>query len=118
MSKIIDENPDFQEIVQKIVDHLGTKENQASMYATLIVCSHELSKFVMKSHHVNSMPLEILYYMSLSFNYYACIFKPEAVLGTIQDPDFQDYFESGDLDDKFAMVVKQLYQICKKKKLL
>lgn len=118
MGKMIRENPDIAAAHKTMMDYLETKDNQASMYATLLVIAKTFGEFILKHNNLIDLPREIQYFLAMTWNNYAAIYLPQQMLDIQLDADFQDYFESGHLDDRFAMVVKQLHEICKKEKLL
>ncbi len=118
MIKIVKENPDIEVALKKVMDFLDSKDYQASMFATMMVTGKSLGEFILKKHNMYQLPREIQYFIAMAWNQYAMIFCADKLIDTKMNIDHQDYFESGCIDDRFAMIVKQLYEICKDEKLL
>lgn len=100
------------------MEFLESKENIASFQATIIVSAKQLAGFILDKFKLHQIPRKIQYYLVLIWNSYAQVYKPDRIINGRLDQDFQDYFESGGLDERFAMIVKQLYELCKEEKLL
>jgi hypothetical protein len=111
--------PDFVESHKALMEFLDNDPDHIAVYhGTLLVCAKELGEFIMDHTALVTLPTRVLHLLALTWNAYAMIFDKDRLIKNKMDVDFQNYFESGGIDDRFAMVVKQLYEICKEKKLL
>ncbi len=119
MSKISKEDPLVRTFIDQLKDHF--KDNPDMIYSfigTSIACSKGLGDYILQNAEINTIPIDTKYLLALAWNSYAAVCCAERKIPNIYDDQFQNYFESGDIDERFAMIVKQLYQICKEKNLL
>lgn len=119
MTKKSKENPDIREAIDKIKEFFREDPDMIYAYiATVLASAKIIGEFVLLNNDLEKIPRETQYYLALTWNAYASIYLPEKIIPGSYDTDFQDYFESGGIDERFALVVKQLHQICKEEKLL
>lgn len=119
LESLKDPDPDFQKAHKAMMDFLhNDPDNMATYHGTILICAKELGEFIMDHHDKRKLPIDILHMLALTWNSFAMIYDKDRVIKNVLDIDFQNYFESGGIDDRFAMVVKQLYEICKERKLL
>ena len=117
MNRARENDPIIKEAHQKMMDAIKSMDDQTPFYATILACAKTLGDYILLHHDIKTLPREIHYMLVLTWNNYALVYSKNEVLN-LPDVDFQDYFESGSLDDRFATVVKSLYDICKKENLL
>lgn len=110
-------DPLLKEAHAKIMRALTDENIRISFYGTGLACAKLLGDYLLTTRDLKEIPRDIQYILAQTWNQYALVFTPSELL-EIPSLDFQNYFESGSLDDRFATVVKQLYDICKRERLL
>ena len=118
-TKKLKEDSVIAKAFEKLSKFMGDdRELLLTTYASNLVCSKELGNFILENFKVDDLPLEIKHYLALTWNLFAQVYMPDKLLEGQFDVDVQDYFESKSLDERFVCVVKQLYELCEKAKLL
>lgn len=113
------QDPLIENLLEQMKKHFDGNENMIASYlATNMITAKELGEFILEHHELNEIPRQIQYMLAHAWNGYASVYLQDKIIKGLIDLPHQDYFESGNLDDRFAMMVKQLYQICKDEKLL
>lgn len=119
MSKLIEKNPDVKGTLKKIKEHLKDDlDLEAVFFGCMLQYAKILGEFILEKHELAKLPRNIQYALAQTWNHYALIFEPDKLLDMPYNARYQDYFESGCIDDRFATIVKQLHQICKDENLL
>jgi len=112
-------DPDIAKAIKSLSDFFGNdKDLLINTYGTNLACSKGLGDFILNNFEVKDLPRNITYFLSLTWNLYAQVFCPEKKRGILFDMDKQNQFENKTLDERFAIVVKQMYDLCKELKLL
>lgn len=112
-------HPKIIELCEMFAKSLPTDMDRARYTGTVAGICKELGEFILKNHRMNELPRDIQYLLAQTWNSYATILCPDKMIeGVRYDADMDKYFNSSDIDEKFAIIVKQLYQICKDNKLL
>ncbi len=118
-TKILKEDSEIAKAHEKLLKFMNNDiDLMISIYGTSLACAKTLGEFILENFEIKNLSPEIKYFLAVIWNLYAQIYCPEEMIKRQFDMDFQNYFESGGIDDKFAMIVKQLYDICKELKLL
>lgn len=118
-SKVVEESPLIKETLTKMQEFFkDNPQMMVSFFGTLLASAKLLGEFILQEHDLKKLPTEIQYALALVWNSYACIYDKERMLPGAYSHGFQDYFESGSIDDRFAYVVKQMHEICKNRNLL
>jgi hypothetical protein len=103
--------------------HLVDDATRLTFYGTVLACGMNLVDFIIASlpsiEHAKGLPRHTQYMIALLLQNYRLALRPDLIdKGSAFSVDFQKYFESGNLDERFVMVVKQLYEYCKDEHLL
>jgi len=118
-TKIAKEDSKIAMAHEKILKFMNNdKDLMVSVYGNSLACAKQLGEFILENFEIKNLPPETRYILALTWNLYAQIFCPKEMIEKKFDMDYQNYFEGGSLDDRFATVVKQLYMMCKELKLL
>lgn len=112
------DDPEIQRIHNVIKEKLSSLDNLASWVGTLLACSKCVAEKLMEVTGVKDLDRETQYALSQIYNSTCFIAFSESRQIHLANPGMQKYFETGHVEDKMVMVIKQLYEICKEEKLL
>ena len=107
---------DLAEIHKLMMEKMPDEKTRLTFYGTILGAAMNLGEFILKNNDATCLPRYIQYMLMLTYANYKFIFSPETY--NMHSADFQHYFDTCSVDQRFAIVVKQLYQICKEEKLL
>ena len=119
MTVLSESHPKVKQFLDELKTYLNNNDDlMASSIGTSVACCKKLADYILETQDVKSLPKEIRYLIVTAWNQYAAIHEPKKLLVIPLDMNHQNYFESGGVDERFAMIVKQLYEICKEEYLL
>jgi hypothetical protein len=115
----IKNDPKIIKLCKSFSEKLPSDIEKVMYVGSVTGIAKELGDFILKNYSLNDLPREIQYLLAQIWNSYVIILCHDKVIDKISyDANMIEYFNNSHLDEKFAIIVKQLYNICKDNKLL